>query len=177
MDWEQEGVRDHGVGARSTGPGSGSGGDVDTDIVGVGTGGGVSVSGPDQRKGPDDVDGDSASAAFASPAPKRKQGDAVVEPAKGRGQTGVGKVGGNKRVAGSTVNSGGDDMTTNGSAEGADAATNPMARGDDSFTGEVSSGEAQGQDMGMSPSSDTQGLTQGDNRAYPQKSFPDTDSD
>jgi hypothetical protein len=177
MDWEHDGVRDHGAGAADAGPGSNSGGDVDPDLLGFGTGGGVSISGPDQRKGQDDVDGASGSAAFASPTPPRKQGDAIVEPARGRGQTGIGKVGGNKRVAGSTVNPGGDDITTNGSAQGPDAATNPAARGDDSFTAEISSGEAQGQDLGMSPSSDTQGLTQGDNQAYPQKSFPDADAD
>lgn len=178
MDWEHDGRRDHGAGAPDSGPGSQSGGDVDNDLIGFGTGGGVSASGPDLRPGADDTEGESGSAAFASKAPKHHQGDAVVEPAKGRNQTGIGKVGGNKRVSGSTVQGGGDDVTSSGSAEGADAATSPMARSDDdSFSAEISRGEAEGDDLGMSPSSDTQGLLEGDNQAYPQKGFPDTDSD
>ena len=43
-------------------------------------------------------------------------------------------------------------------------ATNPRARDDDSFSGEVSSGEAAGDDLAMSPSSDTQGARRGDNQ-------------
>src|SRR5262245_50256575 len=60
-DWEHDGRRDHGAGARDTGPGSASGGDIDPDIVGVGTGGsGIATSGVIGRPaGPDDSDGTS----------------------------------------------------------------------------------------------------------------------
>jgi hypothetical protein len=143
-------VRDHGAGARATGPGSGSGGDVDTDFVGVGTGGsGIATSGVIGRPpGPDDSDGSSDEFAAGGHA-------------EGRNQTGVGKVGGVKRVAG-TTHSADLDASTSGDAQGGDAATNPRARADDAFAGEISTGEAQGQGLPMSPSSDTQGLA-GDN--------------
>jgi hypothetical protein len=178
MAWEHDGVRDHGAGARDSGPGSSSAGDVDPDIVGVGTGGGVAASGPGARPGPDDSDGTSNE--FNSPVPQSRSKNVVIEPASGRNQTGVHKVGGSKRVRGTVAP--GPDRTTVDDPEGADAATNPPARGDDSFAGEVSSGEASGQDLGVSPSSDTQGLTPGDNQtdtgAPGRKDFPDTeDSD
>lgn len=169
MDYEHDGVRDHGAGTRDVGPGSGSGGDVDTDVIGVGTGGtGVAQAGPDHRRGPDDTDGTSNE--FAGHLPQRRQGDAVIEPATGRGQKElIGKVGGTKRVKGSVVQQ--PDVQSNPDAQGADAATNPAARGDDSFVGEISSGEARGQDLGLPPSSDTQGLS--DERDPEEKDVPD----
>src|SRR5689334_7359045 len=39
MDWERDGVRDHGAGGPASGPGSSSGGDLDPDVIGLGTGG------------------------------------------------------------------------------------------------------------------------------------------
>ena len=133
MDWEHDGRRDHGAGSPDSGPGSGSGGDVDTDFVGVGTGGsGIAASGEIGRPpGPDDSDGTSNEFAAG-------------RPAQGRNQTGVGKVGGDKRVEGTLVSGGLDQHTNDG--EGADDATNPQARGDDSFAAEISSGEARGED-------------------------------
>lgn len=146
MDWEHDGKRDHGAGVPDSGPGSGSAGDLDTDIIGVGTGGGVSISGPDDRRGPDDVDENA------------RPSDALAGGGHARGdnQTGVGQVGGAKRVRGSVVQTG--DRASDTVGQGADAAVNPIAHDDDSFVGEISSGEAQGQDLGISPSSDTQGL-------------------
>ena len=154
MAWEHDGVRDHGAGAPDTGPGSASGGDLSPDFIGVGTGGsGIAQSGEIRRPpGPDDSDGTSNE--FAS-----------GPPAQGRNQTGVHQVGGNRQVSGSTV-FGDVDLHTGPVGQGADAATNPSDRGDDSFAGEVSSGEAQGQTLGLSPSSDTQGLSQDDNQGY-----------
>src|SRR5947209_2515019 len=94
QDWEQDGVRDHGAGSAAGGPGSGSGGDLDPDIVGVGTGGGVAASGALHRPpGPDDSDGTSNEFAAGGPA-------------QGENQTGVGQVGGSKRVPGSTIMAG-----------------------------------------------------------------------
>jgi hypothetical protein len=158
-DWEADGKRDHGAGARNSGPGSGSGGDVDPDIVGVGTGGsGVSLSGNIGRpSGPDDSDGSSDE--FASGGH-----------AEGRNQTLTGnKVGGSKRVPGGTTHSSDRDASTGGDGQGADASTNPLHElgGDvkhaphdsigDAFAGEVSTDEAQGGDNPLSPSSDDQG--------------------
>ena len=102
----------------------------------------------------------------------------MIQPARGRNQTGVHKVGGPRPIRGGLGRSGGDQHADGATwGQGADAATNPAARGDDSFSAEVSSGEAQGQDLGLSPSSDTQGLTPGDNQLNPsagnQKGFPD----
>jgi hypothetical protein len=153
FDWEHDGVRDHGVGARNVGPGSGSGGDVDTDIIGVGTGGsGVAASGTVRGSGPDDSDGTSNE--FGSAVPKSAKGGAVVEPARGKGQEElIGKVGGPKGVKGSTVQ--GRDMQSDPEGQGADAATNPAARGDDSFSGEVSRGEVGGDNASMGPTQDT----------------------
>jgi hypothetical protein len=162
-DFENDGVRDHGAGARDAGPGSASGGDVDPDIVGVGTGGsGIATSGVIGRPpGPDDSDGTSDEFAAGGHA-------------QGRNQTGVGKVGGSKRVAG-TTHSGDVDASTS-DAQGGSAVTNPRheAGGDikhsprdnygDAFASEVSLGEASGEDLGLSPSSDTQGLAEGDNQ-------------
>lgn len=149
-DFEQDGVRDHGAGGRASGPGSASGGDLDTDFVGVAGGSGIASSGVIGRPpGPDDSDGSSDE--FASGGH-----------AEGRNQTGVGKVGGSKRVDG-TTHSADLDASTWGDAQGGDAATNPGARADDAFAGEISTGEAQGQGLPISPSSDTQGLA-GDNQ-------------
>jgi hypothetical protein len=159
---EHDGVRTSGAGADYSGPGSASGGDIDTDIVGVGTGGsGLAQSGPDDRTGPDDSDGTSNE--FASPVPKGQAGQANVIPAQGRNQGGVGKVGGSKRVRGSTTRSS-PDISTGQAAQGADAATNPEAQNEDSFMSEVSSGEASGQDLPIAPSQDTQGAVEGDNQ-------------
>ena len=142
--WEQEGVRDHGAGGRASGPGSASGGDIDPDIVGVGTGGsGIAASGNVGRAaGPDDSDGTSDE--FASGGH-----------AEGKNSAGRNQVGGSKRVQG-TTHSADADISTGGDPQGSDAATNPR-RGDDAFAGEISSGEAQGQDNPLSPSSDDQG--------------------
>src|SRR5205814_9336649 len=86
-----EGVRDRGVGGNDSGPGSGSGGDVDADVIGVGTGGSsLSASGTINRPpGPDDSDGTSND--FAAPGPKGHSDQKLK-----------GKVGGNKRVRGTT---------------------------------------------------------------------------
>lgn len=157
-DWEADGKRDHGAGGRDNGPGSASGGDVDPDIVGVGTGGtGVSTSGNVGRPpGPDDSDGSSDEFAAGGHAQGRNQSDAA------------GKIGGAKRVQG-TTHSGNLDASTS-DAQGAAAVTNPIheAGGDlkhsphespgDAFAGEVSLGEAMGEDAPKSPSSDSQGL-------------------
>ena len=133
MDWEHDGVRDHGAGAPDSGPGSGSAGDVDTDFTGVGTGGStVAASGEIGRPpGPDDSDGTSREFAAGGPA-------------QGRNQMDVGKVGGSKRVEGDVQTRDPDQHTNEG--EGADDVTNPQARADDSFASEVSSGEARGED-------------------------------
>jgi len=140
--FEQDGVRDHGAGGPAAGPGSSSGGDLDTDIIGVGTGGsGVASSGVVGRPpGPDDSDGSSDEFAAGGHA-------------QGENQSDVHKVGGSKRVKGSTI-SRDTDVSTGDDAQGADAVSNPRARGDDSFMGEISTGEAQGDDNPLSPSSD-----------------------
>jgi hypothetical protein len=163
--FEHDGVRDHGAGARDNGPGSASGGDVDPDIVGVGTGGsGVALSGElNTPSGPSDSDGSSDE--FASGGH-----------AEGRNQTLTGnKVGGSKRVTGGSTVQGDTDASTQ-DGQGASAVTNPVheAGGDirhsprdnygDSFASEISLGEASGEDLGLSPSSDTQGLVEGDNQ-------------
>src|SRR5207302_1704807 len=125
--WEHDGVRDHGAGAPDEGTGSGSEGDVDTDFVGVGTGGStISASGPSYSRGADDTDGSINKPAAA---PAIHQGNAVIEPASGRNQTGVGKVGASDPISGSVVQR--EDITSGASGQGADAATNPDARGDD----------------------------------------------
>ena len=162
--FEQDGVRDHGAGGRANGPGSASGGDIDPDIVGVGTGGsGIATSGVIGRpSGPDDSDGSSDE--FASGGH-----------AEGRNQAGAGRIGGAKRVQG-TTHSGDLDAHTGGDGQGASAVTNPIHElgGDlkhaphdspgDAFAGEVSMGEAMGEDLGRSPSSDTQGESQESNQ-------------
>ena len=158
---EHDGDRTSGAGGNYSGPGSSSGGDVDTDITGVGFGGTVSQAGPDDQIGADESDGTSNE--FASPVPPGRPGEVEVIPAQRRNQSGVGKVGGSKRVRGSVLSRGGD-VSTGRDAQGADAATNPNARGDDSFAAEVSSGEASGDDLAISPSSDTQGARRGDNQ-------------
>ncbi|HZN66674.1 MAG TPA: hypothetical protein VFB66_15395 [Tepidisphaeraceae bacterium] len=147
---DPDGVRTSGAGWTAEADGSGSEGDIDTDVLGVGTGGtGVAATGPDDTPGPDDSDGTSSEMASG-------------RPAAGRNQTGVGRVGGNKRVKGTTFSRSEGDPSTYTDAQGADAATNPAAQGDDSFAGEVSTGEASGEDNALSPSSDSQGLQQED---------------
>jgi len=64
-----------------------------------------------------------------------------------------------------------NDRSTSPDGEGASSAAEGMARGDDSFAGEVSMGEASGEDLSMSPSSDTQGLSQDENQFDGQKDF------
>lgn len=160
---EFEGRRTAGAGARYSGDGSGSGGDLDPDVIGVGGGTGVSASGPGAPRGPDDSDGTSNEMASGGPA-------------AGRNQTGVHRVGGDKRVKGSVT--GEADVYAGADHQGADAATNPLARGDDSFAAEVSTGEATGNDLSMGPSQETQGLSQEDNQMNgPQKDFSDTDAE
>ena len=159
---EHDGDRSSGAGGNYSGPGSSSGGDIDPDITGVGFGGsGVSQAGPDDQIGADESDGTSNE--FASPVPPGRPGEVEIIPAQRRNQRDVGKVGGSKRVRGSVV-SRAADVSTGRDAQGADAATNPTARGDDSFVGEISSGEASGDDLAISPSSDTQGARRGDNQ-------------
>ena len=142
---EEEGLRTTGAGANAGGDGAGSGGDLDPDVIGFGAGGGgLSISGPSDHSGPSDSDGSSAEMASGGPA-------------QGRNQTGVGRVGGSKRVHGTTFDRSRGDASTTGDGQGADAATNPAARGDDSFAGEISTGEASGDDNPLSPSSDDPG--------------------
>ena len=129
QDFEHQKRRDHGVGARDSGPGSGSGGDIDTDFVGIG-GVGLSTNIDKQAK-PDarDTDGSSDNAASGGHA-------------KGENQTLVGQVGGRHEQI--NVVTPGDARTTSG---GADDATNTSDTDiDDSFRGEVSSAEASGRD-------------------------------
>jgi len=138
LAWEEDGVRDHGAGARASGPGSSSGGDLDTDIVGVGSGGaGISESGPDENIG--------AADANASPSSHKTKAKAKL-PAKRT-----------SRTTPSASNPDETDITTSGGARGADAATNPIARGDDSFAGEISRGEARGEDLPLPPVGADQG--------------------
>lgn len=136
---ETEGQRVSGAGGVQGGPGSSSGGDLDADLIGVGTGGTGIAQNPSKEHvpGPDDTDGTSRE--FAS-----------GRPAQGRNQTHVGKVGGNKRVKGSTVRPA-EDASTGADAQGADAATsaNSAERANaygDGFAGEISGGEASGDD-------------------------------
>jgi hypothetical protein len=155
LAWEHDGRRDHGAGAPDTGPGSASGGNVDTDVIGVGTGGsGISASGPDPDAAPGPDDNDGTSNEYASPLPKTGRSQAKVEPARGRNQTNVGKVGG---APGRTFRDIVPREPEANISQGADAVTNPNAKDtdDDSFVGEVSSGEARGEDNPMPPSSDT----------------------
>src|SRR5688500_12535798 len=156
-DFEQDGVRDHGAGGRASGPGSASGGDIDPHGVGRGPRArGLATSGNIGRPpGPDDSDGSSDE--FASGGR-----------AEGRNQAGPGRIGGAKRVQG-TTHSGDLDAHTGGDGQGASAVTNPIHElgGDikhaphdspgDAFAGEVSMGEAMGEDNPLSPSSDSQG--------------------
>ena len=161
---EREGDRSSGAGAPASGPGSSSGGDVDTDITGVGFGGsGIAQAGPDSDAEIGAAASDGTSNEFASPVPRGRPGEVEVIPAQRRNQRGVGEVGGSKRVRGS-VQTRDADVSTGADAQGADAATNPRARDDDAFMGEVSTGEAAGDDLGISPSSDTQGARPGDNQ-------------
>ena len=161
---ERDGDRSSGAGAPASGPGSSSGGDIDTDITGVGFGGsGIAQAGPDSDAEVGAAASDGTSNEFASPVPSGRPGEVEVIPARRRNQSGVGKVGGSKRVRGS-VQTRDADFSTGADAQGADAATNPRARDDDSFSGEVSTGEVAGDDLGISPSSDTQGARRSENQ-------------
>jgi hypothetical protein len=144
---EPQGVRTSGAGWTADSVGAGSGGDLDTSVLGLGTeGAGVAATGPGDPAGADDV----IATAPAGKVPTRKKRPVPDAPV---------------------------DQAWNGSVEsapadqdsgvGADAATN-AARGDDSFAGEISAGEADGDDEPVSPSSDSQGLSEDDNQAYPQ---------
>jgi hypothetical protein len=92
----EDGARVTGVGGNASGPGSSSGGDLDPDIVGVGTGGsGISQAGPDDNVSQPEMS-DGTSNEFAS-----------GPPARGRNQSKRrGRVGGTKRVQGTTHNAG-----------------------------------------------------------------------
>ena len=138
---EQEGLRTTGAGATAAGDGSGSGGDLDPDIIGFAGGTGIAAAGPSGRSGPADSDGTSAEMASGGPA-------------EGRNQTGVHRVGGSKRVEGTTFDRSRGDAQTTGDNQGAAAVTNPAARGDDSFAAEISAGEAMGEDNAIGPGSD-----------------------
>jgi hypothetical protein len=144
---EREGDRTSGAGAPASGPGSSSGGDLDTDITGVGFGGsGIAQGGPDSEAEIGAAASDGTSSQFASPVPPGRRGAVEVIPAQRRNQSGVGQIGGSKRVHG-TVQSRDIDVSTGGDAQGADAVSNPLAAGDDdSFKAEVSGGEATGED-------------------------------
>jgi hypothetical protein len=146
---EEEGLRTTGAGAAAAGDGSGSGGDLDPDIIGVGTGTGISISGPSDRIGADASDGTSAEMASGGPA-------------QGHNQAGVHRVGGNKRVHGTTFDRSRGDASTTDDGQGADAMSNPAARGDDSFAAEISSGEAAGDDNPMPPGPDDPSHTRDD---------------
>ena len=129
---EFDGVRTGGAGAVFEGDGSGSEGDIDTDVIGIGSGAGLSAEGPGDAAGPDDSDGSSDE--FASGGH-----------AQGRNQSGIGKVGGDKRVRGGSTVSRDIDVTTGADGQTSDNVNNP-ARDDDSFAGEVTLGEAKGDD-------------------------------
>jgi hypothetical protein len=154
MAHEHDGVRDHGAGARSAGPSSASGGDVDPDIVGIG-GSPTAQSGPEPEIGADATDGSSNE--FASRLPKPPPG-VEIEPARGRNQTGVGKVAGSTRTYRDTVARATDQAPE---SQGADAASNPSARRDDAFAGEVSSGEMSGDDDPIEPNPDREDQSSG----------------
>ena len=149
-----ESARETGAGANAGGVGSGSGGDLDPDFVGVAGGSGIAASPPGTRIGADASDGSSDEFASGGHAQGRNQSPSDI-----------GKVGGGQRLnPGSVMSRGADDRSTSPDGEGAASAAEGLARGDDSFAGEVSLGEASGEDLGVSPSSDTQGLSQEDNQ-------------
>ena len=136
-------ARTTGAGGSATGEGSSSGGDLDTDFVGVGTGAGLAQAGPDDDANIGAASSDGSSDEFASGGR-----------AQGRNAVPRGRLGGDKRVAGSTV-SGDLDYHTDADGQTADNLNNP-ARGDDAFAGEITRGEAMGEDNPIDPSSDTQ---------------------
>lgn len=92
-------VRDSGVGGRDAGPGGRSSGDIDTDIVGIG-GSGLAQGGPDENVSEAESTTGSSDE-FASGGR-----------AKGENTLPKGKVGGSKRVRGSTNDRSGDDRET-----------------------------------------------------------------
>jgi hypothetical protein len=155
-------ARESGAGANAGGAGSGSGGDLDPDFVGVAGGSGIAASAPGTRVGADASDGSSDEMASGGRAAGQNQNPDEV-----------GKIGGSRTLNPGSVMNRADDGSTSPDGQGAAAATNPAARGDDSFAGEISFGEASGEDNAMSPSSDTQGLSQEDNQIDGQKDFTD----
>jgi hypothetical protein len=129
---ERSGNRTAGVSGKDAGPGSSSGGDLDTDFVGIAGGTGLAQNiDTEHHAGADDSDGSSDE--FASGSGGHAQG---------RNQVGVGKVGGDHNVDGSTLLR--PDERTDG-PHGADA-TSRQGDGndDDAFVGEVSTDEASG---------------------------------
>lgn len=115
----REGQRVVGVGAYGDTPGK-SGGEADVDILGIGTQGGSSVSteGTLGRKRGKDLTSEGGSTPFAA-----------GRPAKGRKQSDVaGKVGGSKRVRGTTHNAG-QDISGGGGGTGT-GSTSDLARDD-----------------------------------------------
>jgi hypothetical protein len=153
-------ARETGAGANASGVGSGSGGDLDPDFVGVAGGSGIAASPPGSRIGADASDGSSDEFASGGHAQGRNQN-----------QDEIGKVGGSQRLNPGSVMTRAADRSTSPDGEGAASAAEGTARGDDSFAGEVSLGEAAGEDLAMSPSSDTQGLSQDENQLGEQKDF------
>jgi len=130
-------AREHGVGARG-GRGRGSGGDTDPDIIGFGTPGGGSVSASGsihEPPGPDDAD----------KAPGAPHGHHNIQGPN---------VGGDKRVAGSTIDRTGGDQSTTGSGGGTASVANNPREEDDAFAGEISNDEASGADNSASDNRD-----------------------
>lgn len=127
---ELDGNRDAGVSGNDSGAGSSSGGNVDTDFVGIAGGAGLAQD-VDKEHRPAADDSDGSSDEFAS-----------GPHAQGRNQSGVGKVGGDHNVEGSTVLH--PDARTAG-PHGSDA-TSRQGDGndDDAFVGELSTDEASG---------------------------------
>jgi hypothetical protein len=161
-----DGRRTTGAGGPATGDGSSSGGDLDPDIIGIGTGSGIASAGPDDDIGQAETDGSSDQ--FAS------GGHAT-----GRNSIPRGHIGGDKRIRGGSTVSRDLDLSTGADGQTSDNVNNP-ARGDDAFAGEITLGEALGEDNAMGPSSDTQGLSQGDNQPdgpSRQKSFDDSEGE
>lgn len=125
-DFEEDGVRDHGVGGPASGPGSSTGGDLDVDVIGVGTGGaGLAISGPDHvqtEAGTHRAD----EATGGSDQSHRARKPLTEVP----------------QVHGTTFSR---DVEEDDVARGSDAATSSHTS-DDSFAGEVSRGDARGED-------------------------------
>ncbi len=125
-DFEQDGVRDHGVGGPASGPGSSTGGDLDVDVIGVGDGGaGLAISGPD---------------GFDSTSGARRADEATQDSNPShRARKPLTEV---PRVKGTTFSRGVEEDDV---ARGSDAATNSHMS-EDSFAGEISRGDARGEE-------------------------------